>query len=108
MLTQTETAPARKHRAGSDVGKRVAGRLDQIDDVSDAQSNYAAAVVGYRRIARQLRDALKAQGITQAAFAQECGCSARNISDYLSERCIYPLPAYITRRAIEMGLICWG
>lgn len=98
MLTQ-------KHRAGSDVAERVAHTQATIEDLADSEADYALRVVGIRRQARELRDALTARGITMARFAQECGCSPSNISSYLSPTTLYGLPVYIWRTAERMGLV---
>lgn len=80
------------------------------DAYQDARADYALRVIEYNRQRRVLRTALKAQGISFARFARECGCSASNISAYVSdvgagERNGWPIPAYIWRRAEAMGLL---
>lgn len=52
-----------------------------------------------------LRTALKARGITYAAFARHCGCSPSNISQYLNGRHDWPIPAYIWRTALDLDLV---
>jgi hypothetical protein len=52
-----------------------------------------------------LRLALKAHGLSYAAFARECGCSASNVGQYLNGSHDWPIPAYILRTARELGLV---
>lgn len=128
MLTLTETrtdyrlADARENRAfvkcqikTCDAGD-VAGwesELPAIDaeiqariyTLNDANADYSLAVVGYRADARRLRDALKTRGISQAAFATECGCSPSNVSNHLAAAAVWPIPRYIWTTAERLGLI---